>query len=591
MNCKICNGPTQITETCSVKCGMSYRYLRDKSLNQKEMLEIQNIKTNHTIKIKYKLWTVNLKEEPKCSICGSDLSFKRLLNSHNLEFLCSIECKHKHKEIQRIKKTCLICSEIDCKKQKCTSVIRELKKTNSNIEEYIKELKEIYKNTEIDLLLMNSLYKLNLKELPKCKFCSKEHRNLKADCCSEKCANIFKYNKISKKEMIEHFKEKDIPEDFLLSLLDKELGSIYNNKKANIFKCICGKWVINKCSNFCSAKHHFKNFKDFNKNGMKKFIENDLFNLKSAMEYFGCSEKTIRRYKYNFNITNRCKNTIEDNVVNEIGFHCKQNDRTLIYPKEIDILYDNFGIEYDGLYWHSESSVKDNFKNKHLEKTELVEQKGYQLFHIFENEWLNPIKKQIWKSIINNELNKTERIFARKCCIKIVSAKDARDFEYNNHLEGYHLSSIRIGLYYKNELVSLMTFDKSRYNTEIEYEMVRFCSKLNTTVIGAGSKLLKYFERKYNPKSLISYANRRWSQGQLYEKLNFKFVNNTEPNYFYFKESKDEKLYSRNIFQNHKLKQKLEIFDNNLTEVENMFNNGYRRIYDCGNKVYVKYYE
>ena len=44
------------------------------------------------------------------------------------------------------------------------------------------------------------------------------------------------------------------------------------------------------------------------------------------------------------------------------------------------------------------------------------------------------------------------------------------------------------------------------------------------------------------------------------------------------------------MFQKHKLKDKLENFDSDLTEVENMINNGYNRIYDCGNLkfVYIK---
>jgi len=36
-----------------------------------------------------------------------------------------------------------------------------------------------------------------------------------------------------------------------------------------------------------------------------------------------------------------------------------------------------------------------------------------------------------------------------------------------------------------------------------------------------------------------------------------------------------------------KINDKLEIFDETLTEVDNMYNNGYRRIYDCGNQVWI----
>ena len=53
----------------------------------------------------------------------------------------------------------------------------------------------------------------------------------------------------------------------------------------------------------------------------------------------------------------------------------------------------------------------------------------------------------------------------------------------------------------------------------------------------------------------------------------------TNPNYFYIK---NNSVYSRQQFQKHKLKNKLDVFDSDLTEAENMFNNGYRRLWDAG---------
>ena len=119
--------------------------------------------------------------------------------------------------------------------------------------------------------------------------------------------------------------------------------------------------------------------------------------------------------------------------------------------------------------------------------------------------------------------------------------------------------------------------------------MLRFCNKLGYHVPGGASKLLKYFERNYNPKSLVSYADRRWSQGKVYKKLGFTFNHASTPNYWYLKNNNTTKLYSRINFQKHKLKKLLENFDENKTEVENMKANGYNRIFDCGNLVYEKF--
>jgi len=128
-----------------------------------------------------------------------------------------------------------------------------------------------------------------------------------------------------------------------------------------------------------------------------------------------------------------------------------------------------------------------------------------------------------------------------------------------------------------------MSFGKSRYNKNYDWELVRYCNILNHNIIGGASKLLNYF-RKINNGSIISYADYTWSNGNLYQKLGFNLINQTRPSFWYI--NKDG-IYSRNQFQKHKLKNKLTIFDEKLTEWQNMVNNGYDRIWGCGNLVYV----
>lgn len=258
------------------------------------------------------------------------------------------------------------------------------------------------------------------------------------------------------------------------------------------------------------------------------------------------------------------------------------------FPKELDIYLPEykFAIEFNGLYWHSELFLD---KNYHLNKTIVCESNGIQLFHIFENEWLNPIKQDIWKSIISSKLNKNKRIYARDTIVKEISPEDSISFLNENHLQGGLGAKYYIGLFYKDELISVATFGEPRYNKNYEYELLRFANKKYTNVIGGFSKLLKYFERKYSPKSLITYADRRLSNGNLYEKTGFEFLRNTDPNYWYIHDNSLE-LYSRYNFQKHKLKNLLENYDPNLSEHENMLNNGFLRVYDCGHKVYLKYF-
>ena len=328
----------------------------------------------------------------------------------------------------------------------------------------------------------------------------------------------------------------------------------------------------------------------------KEFVENNRFDIYKFCEYCDISYSTGLFYKKYFNIEtpNVQRNCLtQQEIYDFISQYTEAdfNNRNIINPQELDIYIPsrNIAIEFDGLLYHSSgySSLSqcnslEEYPLYHLEKTQACMEKNVQLFHIFENEWRD--KKEIWKSVLLNALGKSKRIYARKCIVKEVPSKEAKEFLNANHLQGSCNSKINLGLYSENTLVSLMTFGKPRYNKLYEWELLRFCNNLNTSVIGGASKLLKYFIKTYSPSSILSYANLRWSTGNLYEKLGFTLKGTSSPNYFYFNE--DFILHNRMEFQKHKLKDKLETFDPSLTESENMYNNGYRKIYDCGNLVY-----
>ena len=274
---------------------------------------------------------------------------------------------------------------------------------------------------------------------------------------------------------------------------------------------------------------------------------------------------------------------IQNNTKNTILF----GDRKIIHPLELDIYIPELKIafEFNGLWWHNEL-YKDN--NYHLNKTELCDSKGIQLINIWEDDWI--YKQDIVKSIILNKLNNTTiKIFARKCEIKeIIDNKVTRYFLNNNHIQGFVGSKIKIGLYYNNELVSLMTFGKRRIamgkklTNDNDYELLRFCNKLNTNVVGGASRLFKYFIRKYNPQEITTYADRSHSQGKLYNTLNFKFISKTEPNYYYV--IGNTKNYRFNYRKDILVKQG---FDPNKTEHEIMLERKIYRIYDSGNLKYI----
>jgi hypothetical protein len=282
-----------------------------------------------------------------------------------------------------------------------------------------------------------------------------------------------------------------------------------------------------------------------------------------------------------------CSNSISNiekevvSFIDSLNINFIENDRTLLDGKELDIYIPskNIAIEFNGLYWHSDLFID---KHYHLNKTNNCEKLGIQLIHIFEDEWL--YKQDIVKSRLRNILGlTTSKIYGRKCDIKEVTTKDKGEFLNDNHIQGTIGSKINLGLYYKDELISLMTFGKRPMLNNCEYELIRFCNKLDTSVIGGASKLLKYFIRNYNPNEIISYADRRWSNGGMYEKLGFDKLKLNQPSFFII-EGKLRK--SRFKYQKHKLNDLGFDVDKDKSALENLSNNNINIIYDSGSLTY-----
>lgn len=266
---------------------------------------------------------------------------------------------------------------------------------------------------------------------------------------------------------------------------------------------------------------------------------------------------------------------------NELGIqNILENSRQIISPFGLDIYISekNLAIEFNGLYWHSELG-NEKIEKYHLNKTEKCNEKGIQLIHIFEDEWLN--KQEIVKSIIKHKLGLNNKIYARNTEFKEISNQQGLLFFEINHLQGWNNQiKYSFGLFYNQELIFAIGLGSSRYTDKYDYELIRSCSKLNTVVTGGFEKLIKNLPLH---GKFISYVDRRYFNGLGYK--NWNFVGITKPNYFYFKDNKNRQ--SRLKYQKHKLLKLFpDIYNINLTEWEIMQLAGYDRIWDCGNLVY-----
>lgn len=296
------------------------------------------------------------------------------------------------------------------------------------------------------------------------------------------------------------------------------------------------------------------------------------------MQGHGCPKCTVNISYSEKEISDFIRENYDGTVINNYrGFDSK---------KEIDIYLPDLkiGFEYNGLLWHS-TKYSDN--NSMLNKLNIIESYGIKCINIFEDEWI--FKKEICKSRIINIIGKSNKIYARKCEIKEISYNETYSFLEQNHIQGHVPSKHNIALYYNNEIVSIMTFGALRKNLGYKnkdgyFELLRFCNKLNLTVIGGPSKLFSYFIKTYKPIEILSYADRRWSQGNLYDKLGFNFIDNTKPNYFYV--GKNQKRINRFTFRKDVLVEEFGC-PKDMTEVNFCSSLGFYQIFDCGSKKYI----
>lgn len=357
---------------------------------------------------------------------------------------------------------------------------------------------------------------------------------------------------------------------------------------------------------YCKTEQYKSNVKDKRYESVKNRVEkkgfvfiNYIDNEYAIMKCKTCGDVfTHTQVHGEYNIVCRKCNPIKLNnslnlFVEEIfhknNIYFSKNNIRELNRKEIDYLINKIGFELNGNYYHSEINGGKN-KKYHIDKTILSHKKGIKLIHIFEDEIKN--KPNIVVSRIENLLGLSKiKIHGRKCLIKEVNKNESKLFLTENHLQGDSVDKFRYGLYYENELVSIMTFGMKRRSlgnktkNGHEYELLRFCNKTNTNVIGGFSKLLKFFINTNSPKHIITYADIRWSgidiEDNVYFKNGFSFVHITPPNYWYV--NKKNFLDRKHRFQFRKDILIKEGFDVEKSEWEIMKERGYDRIWDCGN--------
>lgn len=294
------------------------------------------------------------------------------------------------------------------------------------------------------------------------------------------------------------------------------------------------------------------------------------YNIHNSTVYRKLENSTITKVK------SLVEKSIED-FLKELDIPYIKNCRSVIKNLELDFYIPSkkIALEYDSFYYHSEDHPNITSKNYHEIKTNKCEELGIQLIHIFQDEWFD--RQDIVKSKIKNLLGLSPRgVGARKLSIRDIDNNTASLFLEKYHLQGKTTgTSIDIGAYYNDELVAVMSFGK---HTKYDYDLKRF-SVNDKNYPGVASKLIKYFIKKYNPSSIISFADRRWSKGKIYDTLGFTNLGNIGIDYSYIKHND---RYHKFNFRRSKLLKLLDLEDKKQTEKELAKLYGLSRIWDSG---------
>lgn len=374
---------------------------------------------------------------------------------------------------------------------------------------------------------------------------------------------------------------------FKMFLLNKKLEKEFEKEENYVICQICGT-KVKYLTNTHLKKHKISQSDYKIKFGTKNFISENFKN--KSREILVKATKDIK-----LSFVSKPEKSLRDFLINDVGVAIECNNRKL-FGTEIDIIshVDKTCFEFDGNLYHSENYGKKK-RFFHLNKTESCEKLGYRLIHIFEDEW--NLKNDIVKSKIKYMFGlNNNKIYARKCVIKEIGSKEKNNFLNTNHIQGEDKSDIFLGAFYLNELVSVMTFDSKRKmsnhkNEEKNYELKRFATDINFSIIGIGGKLLSYFIKNYSPNKIISFADRRWTTNpdkNFYITIGFSLKNILLPDYSYYNSKIDKRRrFHKFGFGKKSIKKKYpEIYDNNKTEWQMMQEVGFDRIWDCGKFVY-----
>ncbi len=213
---------------------------------------------------------------------------------------------------------------------------------------------------------------------------------------------------------------------------------------------------------------------------------------------------------------------------------------------------------------------------------------GVKVVHLWEDQWVFCREKITSK--ISSLLGNTQKIHGRQTKLAAIDNARLMDFLAINHLNVPIKARYKYGLFHENELVAVMSFSKGRkimrgrvpYNS---FELLRFCSKLDTTVVGGFSKLLNHFIKTQNPDDIMTYIDGDWSDGQSLLKFGFESMGEMPPMFFWLDTKTGVREYPRIVLKKHEIS--MDDISNPIDKKAFLYLHGFKEVYNSGGHKYL----
>lgn len=330
-----------------------------------------------------------------------------------------------------------------------------------------------------------------------------------------------------------------------------------------------------------------------------KMRDKDLLNVDESFLKSSSNERTV------------------ETILKDLGVRYVKNCRTILNDnRELDffIADKSIAIEVNPIATHHSNETYKHFSAKpndyHYSKYLECKQSNIELIQLYDFD-LKDVEylKKFLSLKLRNDL--VRKIFARKTAIKEIQTSTARQFLEKYHRDGYRGATTKLGLYYDDELVSVMTFAKSQ-NSIAQFEIARYATIDNTIVVGGLSKFVSRFKQLSDCKSLMTFSDNDKGSGRGYLKSGFEYVKETGSRLIYLSNSDPANdKYSSRIAYGYSLhnSKALVVADseakfiklNDYSEIEPYIETklshrtdggeGYDRLFTSGSKLWVKHFK